>query len=95
MSVDHQTWRLWIFSIVIHGKKFCFSTTITRFTHLTNTIQRTEAGGDINIEILKFKNEAYATDLKLGADLYNKVKNPVDKNFLNATFAGPLSKTSR
>lgn len=81
----------------------CFKRANSRLIHVNHRIQRIPIEGTNDQEkdiIRKFKNEAYATALKLEADLFDKVKDTypntllnnsvLDPNVLNSTLYPPI-----
>lgn len=65
-----------------------FARATTRLIHVTNRIKRLPVEGDVTGEISSYKNEAYASAIKLEADLYERVKDPID-DCLNSTIDEP------
>lgn len=70
----------------------CFKRAVSRLNHVTQRIQRipiegiTEKDKDI---VRQFKNEVYATALKLEADLFERVKDPDPNTLLNNSILDP------
>lgn len=73
----------------------CYKRAFTRLCHITLRIQRInlDSIADNAEEILKFKNESYATAIKLDADLHEKISESEQVNLNSSTFQ-PIVNTS-
>lgn len=75
-----------------------FLRAVSRLNHVTNRIRRIDVQSTVvnKDQAMKFKNEAYASSLKLEADLYDRVRDPDPNIQLNSSIIDPtLNNTLR